>query len=76
MESYGVALAASMCSTHSHTIIPLIVKGVSDFADSDKSDEWHEYCSYASASFVLMLLEQIINRDHTFARLKGLPDGQ
>lgn len=26
MESYGVALAASMGSTHSHTIVPLILK--------------------------------------------------
>jgi nucleoside phosphorylase len=76
MESYGVALAASMCSTHAHTIVPLIVKGVCDFADSDKSDDWHDYCSYASASFVLTLLEQIFSRDHAFARLKGLPDGQ
>ena len=75
MESYGVALAASMCSTHAHTIVPLIVKGVCDFADSDKSDDWHDYCSYASAAFVLTVLEQIFSRDHAFSRLKGLPDG-
>lgn len=74
MESYGVALAASMCSTHSHSIVPLIVKGVCDFADTDKSDDWHDYCSYASASFVLAILEQILSRDHAYARLKGLPD--
>ena len=76
MESYGVALAASMCSTHAQTIVPLIVKGVCDFADSEKSDHWHDYCSYASASFVLKVLEQIFARDHAFARLKGRPDGQ
>lgn len=74
MESYGVALAASMCSSHENTIYPLIVKGVSDFANSSKSDTWHDYCSYASAAFVLALLEQIFGRDHAYARLKGLPD--
>ena len=70
MESYGVALAASMCSTDMHTIVPLIVKGVSDYADSDKSDTWHDYCSYASASFVLALLEEIFSQDHAYFRLK------
>ena len=74
MESYGVALAASMCSSHAHTIIPLVVKGVCDFADSDKSDNWHDYCSYSSASFALKVLEQIFSRDHAFARLKGIPE--
>lgn len=71
MESYGVALAASMCSTHSNTVVPLIVKGVTDFADSSKSDDWHDYCSYASASFVLAVLEQILDRDHAYSRLKS-----
>lgn len=74
MESYGVALAASMCSTNSHTIVPLIVKGVCDFGDSEKSDLWHDYCAYASASFVMALLEQIFSRDLAYARLKGLHD--
>jgi nucleoside phosphorylase len=74
MESYGVALSASMCSTSSHLIIPLIVKGVCDFADTEKSDLWHDYCSYASASFVLAVLEQIFSRDHAYARLRGLSD--
>ena len=70
MESYGVALAASMCSTPSNTVVPLIVKGVTDFADSSKSDDWHDYCCYASASFVLAVLEQILGRDHAYSRLK------
>lgn len=70
MESYGVALAASMCSTHAHSIVPLIVKGVCDFADSEKSDLWHNYCSYASASFVLAVLDLIFSRDHAYSRIK------
>jgi len=72
MESYGVALAASMCSTHSQTIVPIIVKGVCDFGDAGKSDHWHDYSSYASASFVLAVLEQIFTRDHAYDRIKGL----
>jgi nucleoside phosphorylase len=75
MESYGVALAASMCSTHAHGIVHLIVKGVTDFADSGKSDVWHDYCSYASAAFVVALLDQLFSRDHAYARLKGLSGG-
>lgn len=70
MESYGVALAASMCSTHARSIVPLIVKGVCDFGDADKSDLWHDYCSYASASFVLAVLDLIFSRDHAYSRLK------
>lgn len=74
MESYGVALAASMCSTHSHPVVPLIVKGVCDFADSEKGDLWHDYCSYASASFVLRLLEEVMLRDYAFSRITGLAE--
>ena len=70
MESYGVALAASMCSTHARSIVPLIVKGVCDFGDADQSDLWHDYCSYASASFVLAVLDLIFSRDHAYSRLK------
>lgn len=74
MESYGVALAASMCSTHSHPVVPLIIKGVCDFADSEKGDLWHDFCSYASASFVLRMLEEVLSRDHAFSRVKGLAE--
>ncbi len=74
MESYGVALAAAMCSTHARGIVPLVVKGVCDFADAEKSDRWHDYCAYASAAFVLALLEQVFVRDHAYRRLKGFAD--
>jgi nucleoside phosphorylase len=74
MESYGVALAASMCSTYSRPIIPLVVKGVCDFADSEKTDDWHDYCSYASASFVSAVLEQALSRDRAFAWITGVPE--
>ena len=71
MESYGVALAAAMCSTHAQSIIPLIVKGVCDFADADKSDAWHDYCSYASASFVLAVCKKIMTLDYPYSILRG-----
>lgn len=74
MESYGVALAAAMCSTHARAIVPLVVKGVCDFADAEKSDRWHDYCAYASAAFVVALLEQVFRRDHAYRRLKGCSD--
>ena len=74
MESYGVALAASMCSTYSRPIIPLVVKGVCDFADSEKTDDWHDYCSYASASFVSAVLEQALSRDRAYAWITGVPE--
>jgi nucleoside phosphorylase len=74
MESYGLALAASMCSTYSRSIIPLVVKGVCDFADSEKKDDWHDYCSYASAAFVRALLEQAMGRDKVYNWIKGAPD--
>jgi nucleoside phosphorylase len=74
MESYGISLAASMCSTVSRPIHSLVVKGVCDFADSAKSDEWHDYCAYASATFVKAVLDRIFTRDRAYAVIKGVPD--
>jgi len=71
MESYGVALAAEMCSTHARPVVPLIIKGVCDFADSSKNDDWHDYCAYASASMAVALMEEALGREHAYDRLKG-----
>lgn len=73
MESYGLALAASMCSTFSRTIVPLIVKGVCDYADSEKGDDWHDYCAYASAAFVRSVLDQAMSRDKVYDWIKDAP---
>lgn len=70
MESYGLALAASMCSTYLRPVIPLVVKGVCDFADSEKTDDWHDYCSYSSAAFIRSLLEIAIARDRVYSWIK------
>lgn len=37
MESYGVALAASMCSTPARAVHAVVVKGVVDYADNSKT---------------------------------------
>jgi nucleoside phosphorylase len=73
MESYGLALATSMCSTYSRTIVPLVVKGVCDFADSEKGDDWHDYCSYASAAFMHSVLDQAMNREKVYNWIKDTP---
>jgi nucleoside phosphorylase/CheY-like chemotaxis protein len=54
MEAYGVfAAAAEMPSPRSEVIV---VKGVSDFANSDKNDTHQNYAAYASAAFALRLI--------------------
>lgn len=54
MESAGVAAMLA------HMRRPdrfLMVKSITDFADGNKTDEWHEYASAASASCIGYLLE-------------------
>ncbi|MFN7900336.1 MAG: hypothetical protein ACK5N0_11855 [Synechococcaceae cyanobacterium] len=71
MESYGVALAAKICSTHSRPVVPLIIKGVCDFADVSKSDDWHDYCAHASCALAMAILEEAMARGQGFDNLKG-----
>ncbi len=42
----------------------LIVKGVSDYADSDKDDAYHQYASSASAQYLLSFLKEYVTQDH------------
>jgi nucleoside phosphorylase len=53
MESYGTALAAYQAET-----VPgmLMIKGICDWADSSKNDEWQEYAADISAAFLVALL--------------------
>ena len=69
MESYGVALAASMCSTPARTVHAVIVKGVVDFADGAKNDDWHDYAAYASAAYARHILEITYHRPVAFAQI-------
>lgn len=73
MESYGVALGAGMCGRSFRPVVPVVVKGVFDFADFSKGDDWHDDGGYASASFAMAILRETMSRDGAFAELKGSP---
>lgn len=55
MEAYAVAEAA--CLAGESRIPWLVVKGIQDFADSEKNDEYREYASCVSAEFVKKFIE-------------------
>lgn len=52
MEGYGLYLAAHMLGRKA-----LLIKSVSDFADSKKGDDYHKMCSYISAWFLFEFLK-------------------
>jgi nucleoside phosphorylase len=66
MESYGAALAA-----HQTNPAPgiLMVKGICDWADGNKNDDWQEYAADISAAFLIAFLEHApfdtLKRRHT-----------
>lgn len=53
MEAIGVAEA---CDTNSERIPFIVIKSVSDFADSTKNDDWHSFCSQIAAKFTITLI--------------------
>ncbi len=75
MESYGVALAASMCSTPARSVHAVVVKGVVDYADDLKNDDWHDYAAYASAAFARYVIEATYERPVAFAKIIGMRPG-
>ena len=55
METYGVYYA---CTNSSNSSIEFLsIKSVSDFADEEKNDDYHEFCCYLSASFLKKCLD-------------------
>ena len=56
METYGVYYAVKHTTTK--TIDFLSIKAVSDFADSEKNDNYHEKCCFLSARFLKQCLEK------------------
>lgn len=66
MESFGVASAAKMCSTMRRPVSWLVVKGVADYGDSSKVDDWHDYCCFVSARFARLGLEMLLKRDQAY----------
>ena len=41
----------------------LLVKGVCDYADSDKDDSYHHYASSVSATYVLFFIREYVYAD-------------
>lgn len=64
MEAYGIAKAASGALPRP---LCLIIKGVQDFADDSKNDDYREYSSYASSQVLSVFLERY------WAQLATLP---
>lgn len=58
MESYGVIHASIM--TTNPAVKALIIKSISDFADSKKGDKAQPYAAYTSAQFAKYLIETVI----------------
>jgi nucleoside phosphorylase len=50
MESYGIFYSA--CNTVNPKPIPIVIKSVCDFGDSDKNDNYQIYAAYTSANFM------------------------
>jgi nucleoside phosphorylase len=75
MESYGVALAASVCSSPARSVHAVVVKGVVDYADDAKNDDWHDYAAYASAAFARYVIEATYERPAAFAKIIDMRSG-
>jgi nucleoside phosphorylase/tetratricopeptide (TPR) repeat protein len=54
MEGYGVAEAA-----HGKLAHFLEIRGISDFGDGEKNDEWHDYAAEVAAAYAVGLLRYI-----------------
>lgn len=50
--------AASFSGPHS-----LVVKGVCDYADSEKNDDYHEYASRVSAAYMVCFIKEYVTSD-------------
>ena len=58
METYGVYFSCS--NTTNKQINFVSIKSVSDLADQDKDDTYHEFCSYMSSQFAFTLIKHRI----------------
>ncbi len=54
MEGFGIALAAFQAETAPKMFM---VKGICDWADNTKNDEWQDYAADIAAAFVISLLK-------------------
>lgn len=58
MESYAVAYSAMHSSEPKP--IPIIIKSVCDFANSEKSDDYQKFAAYTSCEFAKLLIEKYL----------------
>lgn len=61
MESYAVVYAAQHASEPRP--VPLIIKSVCDFANSEKTDDYQRFAAYSSCEFAKFLYEKILPLD-------------
>ena len=54
MEGSGIA-----DTTWNHEIGYLVVRGICDYCDSNKNDDWHSYAAAVAAAYTIALLESI-----------------
>lgn len=60
METYAVYYAAS--NTYNRRPAYLSIKGVCDFADTEKNDKFQQYAAYISIQFFLNVISELLNR--------------
>jgi uncharacterized MAPEG superfamily protein len=58
MEAYGVFVAADEAPAPRPAVIAL--KGIADFADSSKQDDFQRYCAFVSAAILRHAAERLI----------------
>ncbi|SEJ60686.1 Nucleoside phosphorylase [Propionispira arboris] len=58
MESYGVFFAVQ--STVKKTTIPICIKSISDYADSQKNNDYQSYAAYTSAEFTKYVILNVL----------------
>lgn len=58
MEAYGIAYAAENATAPRPA--PIVIKSVSDFADSHKNDQYQKFAAYTSVEFARLLFEKYL----------------
>lgn len=76
MEAYGVAHAAAICSNAFRNVPWIVIKGVVDHADNNKGDDWHSYCSFVSAKFLMRMLGAVLDGDKAYRWLESARETQ
>ncbi|KAI0115923.1 hypothetical protein GGR51DRAFT_368392 [Nemania sp. FL0031] len=63
-KQYGIICVEMEAAGVMHSDIPfLVIRGISDYADAQKNDQWHSYASLTAAAFAKMLLCKVTGTD-------------